>query len=70
MGSTDFPYGMTVAELKALVNRWPDSDEHGQPLSVWVGTGGEVFRPIVRATSLSCNEATRVIPHLMLHSDA
>jgi hypothetical protein len=31
-----FPNGMTVAELKALVRDWPETDQHGEPCEVWL----------------------------------
>ena len=32
----DFPNGMTVAELKALVRDWPETNEYGEPCEVWL----------------------------------
>jgi hypothetical protein len=53
MGSMEFPQGLTVPELKSLVASWPDTDEDGAPLEVWVGTRVGMFRPIVRALTVT-----------------
>lgn len=37
----EYPNGMTVAELKQLINGWPEADEYGEPCEVWVaGSNG------------------------------
>jgi hypothetical protein len=73
MASKEFPGGMTVAELKALVSNWAETDDTGSPLEVWVDTGAGLFRPIVRAVGLGAAEPVEgMLPatHLMLHTDA
>lgn len=33
---TDYPNGMTVRDLKAIVNALPDTNEHGENHEVWI----------------------------------
>ncbi len=33
----NYPNGMTVAELKAMVRDWPETDQNGDPCEVWIG---------------------------------
>jgi hypothetical protein len=70
MACKEFPGGMTVAELKALVSNWADN---GSPVEVWVGTGAGLFRPIVRAVGLDAPKRVKgeqLATHLLLHTDA
>lgn len=53
MSSMEFPQGLTVSELKSLIASWPETDENGKPLEVWVGTCLGMFRPIVRALTVA-----------------
>ncbi len=32
-----FPKGLTVKELKEIVNSWPEVNDEGEPTEVWVG---------------------------------
>ena len=32
--TTEYPEGMTIAELKALIKDWPDDDSKGEPSRV------------------------------------
>ena len=32
--------GMTVAELKKLIVDWPETDEYGEPCTVWLSGNG------------------------------
>lgn len=35
----EFEHGMTIKELKAAINEWPELDSNGEPNNVWVETG-------------------------------
>lgn len=32
----EFPYGLTVAELKKILAEWPEVDGNGEPTHVWI----------------------------------
>ena len=34
-----FKNGMTVRDLKILLNRTPEYDDYGEPFEVWIGDG-------------------------------
>lgn len=36
---TYFNDGLTVAELRKLIEHWPDVDKDGEPYTVWISTG-------------------------------
>lgn len=39
LSKQEFPNGLTVAELKALIADWPETDANGEPCFVWIGSG-------------------------------
>ena len=43
----EFPNGLTVTELKRVVDSWPKTDHHGTPTTVWVETGRGTDSPVV-----------------------
>lgn len=47
------PNGMTVAQLKAIVNRWPLTDEHGEPAEVFLQSGYYLSGPCIEAMPVS-----------------
>jgi hypothetical protein len=49
----DFPLGMTVAELKAMVRDWPETDEYGEPCEVWLSDSKGLSNPVIAATPLN-----------------
>ena len=48
-----FPNGMTVAELKAIIRDWPETDEHGNPCEVWLGKSGGLSNQARKAEPLN-----------------
>lgn len=42
------PEGLTVAQLKGQLAQWPDFDERGEPLRVWIHLGD--------ACAVACSE--------------
>lgn len=48
-----FPNGMTVAELKAMVHDWPETDEYGEPCEVWLCDGQGFSNQARTATPLN-----------------
>ena len=48
-----FPDGMTVAELKELVRKWPETDEYGDPCEVWLGDAQGLSNQAKRAGALN-----------------
>ena len=71
MPGKEYPQGMTVGELKALVANWEETDLEGNPVSVWIGTGGGLFRPIYRAMTSGPEDLVGAQPSgdLLLDSD-
>lgn len=55
--NVDFPSGMTVAELKALVRYWPETDEHGEPCEVWVCDAHGNSNQVRMATPLNMRQS-------------
>ena len=49
----DFPNGMTVAELKAMVRDWPETDERGEPCEVWLADSRGLSNQARMATPLN-----------------
>lgn len=49
----EYPMGMTVAELKALIRDWPETDKDDEPNGVWVDTGWCLSGPVIRALHLN-----------------
>ena len=39
LAGTDFPGGLTVADLKAAIRDWPEADGYGDPCEVWLCSG-------------------------------
>ena len=39
MNAYTFRNGMTIAELKEVVNAWPEILDNGEPAEVWIGCG-------------------------------
>lgn len=50
---SSFPDGMTVAQLKAIVRDWPETDEYGDPCEVWVCDGKGLSNQARMATPLN-----------------
>ena len=48
-----FPEGMTIAELKAVLEDWPEIDAYGNPCEVWVYVGAGISAPITMAETLN-----------------
>lgn len=42
-----FPNGLTVKELKKIINAWPDTDIDGQPYEVWVGKKDDMLSNVI-----------------------
>lgn len=53
----DFPNGMTVAELKAMVRDWPETDECGEPCEVWLCDGHGLSNQARMATPLNMRQS-------------
>lgn len=46
-----FPEGISVKELKALIQQWPDADENNEPILLWMETAPEVLPLLTGSTS-------------------
>jgi hypothetical protein len=71
--SVEFPNGMTVAELKAMVRDWPETDEYGEPCEVWLCDGKGLSNQAKTATPLNMRQSedgTKVWADFMLEHDA
>ena len=69
----DFPDGMTVAELKAMIRDWPETDEHGEPCEVWLCNGAALSNQAMMATPLNMRwseDGSKVWADFMLGHDA
>lgn len=42
-----FPNGLTVKELKKVIEKWPDFDTDGQPYEVWVGKKDDMLSNVI-----------------------
>lgn len=70
---TDYPDGMTVAELKALVRDWPETDAYGEPCEVWLCDGAGLSNQVRMATPLNMRRSengAKEWADLMLGHDA
>lgn len=69
----DFPNGMTVAELKAMVRDWPETDEYGNPCEVWLCDGEGLSNQARMATPLNkrqSEDGTKLWADFMLGHEA
>lgn len=53
LGIKEFINGMTVAELKAIVKDWPETNDEGEPCEVWVCGRTGLSSQITTASSLN-----------------
>jgi hypothetical protein len=44
---------LTVSQFKALVAEWPDTDDDGEPLEVWLSDRGGLTNEVVGCVPLS-----------------
>lgn len=66
------PAGVTVAELKRLLDGWPEVDASGEPTEVWLSTGWCLSSPCVEVLPLNlrvCEDGTRTADVLLEPSD-
>ncbi len=64
-----FLNGLTVAELKLIINDWPETDNNGNPCEVWIETGKDLSSPVVEVSPLNyrtTEEGDMVFADLML----
>ena len=69
----EYPNGMTVAELKAMIRDWPETDEYGEPCEVWICNGSGLSKHARRATPLNLRgseDGKKVWADFMLGHDA
>ena len=69
----DFPEGMTVADLKAMVRDWPETDEYGDPCEVWLCDGQGLSNQARMATPLNMRQSddgTKLWADFMLGHEA
>jgi rRNA maturation endonuclease Nob1 len=52
------PDGLTVKDLKELIKYWPESDENGEPTTVWVSSAGGVSNVVVEIWPLNLKNAS------------
>lgn len=45
--------GMTVSELKRIINEWPETNNYGDPTEVWIETGFQLSSPCVSLDPLN-----------------
>ena len=48
-----FRMGMTVTELKALIQDWPETDGTGEPTEVWIETAKNQSSPVTVVSPLN-----------------
>lgn len=63
-----FQNGMTVADLKALIRDWPETDGNDEPCEVWIETGDNLSNMVCVATPLNyrVGEAGKVWADILL----
>ena len=61
-----FEFGMTVSQLKEVVNKWPETDMYGNQCQVRITTEIGVSHIVKYANPLSFENGTA---HLLLESD-
>lgn len=49
----DYPKGMTVKELKQIIQDWPEEDIEGEPTRVWIGTGTMLSSVVTEVSPLN-----------------
>lgn len=47
----EYPEGLTVKELKALLANWPDETDTGEPIMVWVRGRANAVHAVTGVTS-------------------
>lgn len=52
----DFPNGLTVKELKALISDWPELDAMGELSEVWIATGQNLSSPVIEVSQLNSTD--------------
>jgi len=52
----EFLNGLTVAELKRVLEAWPDTDNYGLPTEVWIETGENLSSPVNSIWPLNAQE--------------
>jgi len=53
LGKNDYPKGMTVKELKQIIQDWPEEDIEGEPTKVWIGTGAMLSSVVTEVSPLN-----------------
>jgi len=48
-----FSNGLTIAELKQIVNALPDQNDVGEPFTVWIETGKGLSSEVVEVRELN-----------------
>ena len=56
MQINNFPNGLTVKELKAIVKDWAETDENGDPTEVWIETGRCLSSVVTEVGHLNMSE--------------
>ena len=44
---------LTVKELKAFIENWPETDRYGDPCEVWIETGRGLSSPCIEIMQLN-----------------
>lgn len=53
---TEGGHCLTVAQLKALVRDWPETNRDGEPTEVWIETGWCLSSPVTSARPLNLRD--------------
>ena len=49
----NFKHGLTVRELKEIIENWPEFDDDGEPTEVWIECKAFESNPVYRVSSLN-----------------
>ena len=49
----EFKNGLTIRELKKLLEDWPEEDAYGEPTEVWFTTGVNLSSPVTSVSQLN-----------------
>jgi len=50
---SEFPNGLTVRELKTIIENWLEMDDDGELTEVWIETGHYLSNPVTMVSPLN-----------------
>jgi hypothetical protein len=56
-----FENGLTVRELKELINDWPETDKYGEDCEVWIETGKNLSSQVTLVSPLNMRNENGIV---------